>query len=53
MVKKEIKHKLTVMRGEGEGGSRKRGKAGKGLSSGIHIKNPWTKLKGERVEGGK
>ena len=45
----EIKSKLTVTRGEGED---KGGKKGKGRQ-GTCIKDPWTKPKGGRIEGGR
>ena len=45
----EIQNKLTVIRGEGEGG-----KEGKGSSQGTCIKDPWAKTMGEgRIECGR
>ena len=44
----EIKNKLTVTRGEGDN----RGKKGKS-HQGTCIKDPWTKPKGRRIEGGR
>ena len=45
----EIKNKLTVTRGEGQGDNR--GKKGKG-HKGTGIKDPWTKPKGVRIRVG-
>ena len=46
----EIKNKLTVTRGAGEGDNG--GKKGKDCQ-GTCIKDPWTKPKGGRIEGGR
>ena len=46
----EIKNKLTVTRGAGEGSNR--GKKGN-VCQGTCIKDPWTKPKEGRIEGGR
>ena len=46
----EIKNKLTVTRGEREGGQW--GKEGEGSSQGTFVKDPWTKTTGAGLNVG-